>query len=575
MLFKGRHRSLWWLAAILWGVAVIFFPSAIASADQPAAGPLLVRECSTVRGPICVLFHSTGGDREFRLTDNPAARSIATGFIGDQFGGPAPAAFIYWLTGNRMEPNGRPQVALSVIDLNSGEVRAQISPPEPSAGKDGIPYSVFDTYFGVVRGPDGKRYPFLAPGHRYLKDWHWSYLCMFRPHAVTNPETGCGVGFARYSAMSPNAQQLSGFRHNGGWLEDEDGDGWDDINLPFFHYILVISGRSGRQIALVNVEPGTVAEPDSPPRFDAGRLYGSFTPFRSLAGRSNVLIASGNTVGTFDDYHCNVSRYFAVLEMRVAYQPQTRTLKWVDYQSFGKNIFSQSLSDGAGPRVLRRGDFINKCVHRVSDSVFRADARMITLYNQFITDPPLEPRVCEAQQWREWNTDFLVPEALEAWQNCAKTHAELATGDWNVKVLDLESGATITEQKNAYIWGRLTDFLPNVPETFLLERMRTKVRFDRKSYQPQQFDVVSITSDGRWHNYGALPHNALPVLIFPRPNTLPYSGPVGSSWRGIVEIESRSSAEGLTEIRMRDGSWVGYSQEAQRFILTTRVPHTR
>ncbi|MGE3759886.1 MAG: hypothetical protein AB7H97_19120 [Pseudobdellovibrionaceae bacterium] len=37
----------------------------------------------------------------------------------------------------------------------------------------------------------------------------------------------------------------SKFRHNRGWLLDVDNDGFDEIHLTFFLFILTLSGRTG------------------------------------------------------------------------------------------------------------------------------------------------------------------------------------------------------------------------------------------------------------------------------------------------------------------------------------------
>ena len=142
------------------------------------------------------------------------------------------------------------------------------------------------------------------------------------------------------SAIFPGADKLSGFRHNGGWLEDVDGDGWQDVNLPFLRYILVISCRTGAQLALLHPEIAKRARDGAPVEFNSGPFHGSFTPFTASDGKRDVLIASANPVGSFDDIYCNVARYYAVLETKTPNQPRTRELRWADYISFVKNFFS-------------------------------------------------------------------------------------------------------------------------------------------------------------------------------------------------------------------------------------------
>jgi hypothetical protein len=300
-------------------IVVLFLSTArIVMAEE--AQPLQVKalNCSDGRPGKCLLATTNHDRQQIQFTGNPQASAIAVGLIGEQFSGKLPAAYVYWKTGEDSNGSTGPLVALSVFDLNGGGLVAQVTPPKSDPAKHFQGYSANDTYFGIVQGPAGKRYPFLAPGQRYMNVPHWDYLCIFDVATVDRPEAGCGRGFKKYIATFQGAVKLTSFRHNGGWLEDIDNDGWQDINLPFLKgYILSISGRTGQQLALSHFDVAAQSEPTSIPYFHGGRIYGSFTPFAASNGKNDVLIASGVTVGAFNDFYCNVSRYFAVLETRI------------------------------------------------------------------------------------------------------------------------------------------------------------------------------------------------------------------------------------------------------------------
>jgi hypothetical protein len=58
-----------------------------------------------------------------------------------------------------------------------------------------------------------------------------------------------------------------------------------------------------------------------------------------------------------------------------------------------------------------------------------------------------------------------------------------------------------------------------------------------------------------------------PRILAPAPDPLPYQGTVGSTWRGILEIATRPDADGLNDIELEDGRWIGYSPQTKGFVL--------
>ena len=361
-------------------------------------------------------------------------------------------------------------------------------------------------------------------------------------------------------ALHSRAPSISPSSGIGGWLEDVDGDGWQDINLPFLAYILVISGKTGDQLALLHPEIARHAEPDAPRDFDLGRFYGSFTPFIAADGKRDVLIASADTVGTFNDIYCNVARYYAVLETAKPGDPRSRGVKWADYISFVKNFFggwaaSEVTSHGAATAST------NACTG-FPISVFHAKGHLFTLFNEFTTSPPLDPRTCLRQQIAEWKSHF-PPDKMQEWRDCAKASFEAATGDWQVQLLDLANGRHVGQWPNGYVWGRIKNFVKGYPETFLLEEMGQQVRFDQSGYSPRTFWIIAVNPDFTWRRLGEVPAAVRPRIAS---GGIPDQGSTGSSFQGIWDIVTRADADGLTDIQLKDGRWIGYSAQTQTCV---------
>jgi hypothetical protein len=275
--------------------------------------PLLVpriEACPTAPSASCATF--TGGDGHIKHVWIAHEKvSLIDGQMMGTF--PTyhnhPLAYVY-------ASNSASKPLLYILDLTASRLVAWLGAPGT--------YTVYGTYFDYITDPRGNKYPFFAPGAHALdgssyaggaNPGAWDFLCLFDPRFIGTPDPACSTGFKPYTATfttasGQSAREASGFRHNGGWVQDLDGDGWGDINLPYLSYILTISGRTGHQVGLSHIDPGAPVSPPEPPRFDSGRLYGAFTQLPDADGHKSVLIAAANAVGTFTDVACNVSRYF-------------------------------------------------------------------------------------------------------------------------------------------------------------------------------------------------------------------------------------------------------------------------
>jgi hypothetical protein len=417
---------------------------------------------------------------------------------------------------------------------------------------------VYTTYFALARGPGGRRYPFLAPGWHYVRPSdppHWDFLCFFDPAAIASPDPACATGFRRYQATFAGYQTESGFRHNGGWLDDVDGDGWDDLHLPYLKYILSVSGRTGAQIALSSFDVAAQSEPGSPPFFHSGRFYGSFTSYTSAAGERRVLFSAGTTVGSFTDHYCNVSRYMAVASWGYALD-----LAWSNYYSFIKTIFREPY---AIENYSRYGDAIDRCVHRTSDSLYWAGSEPVTLFSYFDADPLAND--CQAQVLGEQQSGFEAS-ALAAYTACAEAQFLPALGRWTIQALRLSDGGGVNAWPGAYLWGRVTDFAPGEPYALLIETFSGdgKVRYDRVGHVPEQLYLSKINADYTWTHFGAVSAGAQPSIALRANHGLGSHPPgLGHSYAGIPElITADVDGDGFQDVQLTDGSWIGYGGSA-------------
>ena len=149
-------------------------------------------------------------------------------------------------------------------------------------------------YVGFPRAADGRRIPVMVAGQEQ-SNVAWDYLCRFQPGFN---DAGCGPGFAKWSTVPPGAS--SHRRHQGAWIQDTDGDGTEDLHLPFYSVytsnrmdggVLTISMANNQQtwtrlnMAEMAWDGDGLHGESHPPSwaslsgnaqgFDSGRLYGA------------------------------------------------------------------------------------------------------------------------------------------------------------------------------------------------------------------------------------------------------------------------------------------------------------
>jgi hypothetical protein len=561
----------------LWGR-----PAICRAADDVAA--LVIAECSTSRAATCAAFpRASGGHAEVELIDQRLtfvdARRMGRYDIN---GAVHRLAYVFTAATS-------PRVSsawLFVIDLATEKKIAWARTPPG--------YGVDDTYFDYVRAPGGQERPFIAPGAHYLAPDAanptgsfiappWNYLCIFDPNKIVHPDPGCGTGFRRASISfttreGVNDVNASGFRHGGGWVEDVDGDGWDDINLPFLRYILTISGRTGKQLALSHFDVAAQSEPQYPSYFHSGRFYGRFTTFVEPGTRQHdVLFTDGEAAGSFGGLYCGVSRYVAVAQWRPG--PSLR-LKWSDYLSFAKTIFKRPFASTMD--VVRRGDDLNKCPHFFGNGREWLNGRPLVMFSLFEEDHPSPARQTEllAEQ-----REHFAPAASEAYERlCAPKHIPSATGTWSVHILDAVTGRELSVLPRAYVWGKAANVVPGKPPLFLVQPFPAKggkVAYDRTDDHPA---VLSLMQLGRGPALapvatidGPLPPPVVTgVLDWGQHGNMgggpAYPPGIGSSYEGISQLVVKASGRNaLNDIRLKNGAWLGYSDKRRSLVIKTSI----
>ena len=454
---------------------------------------------------------------------------------------------------------------VSITDSTTGAQIAWVTSP---AG-----YDTTNTYFQYITDPAGNKYPFITAGGHYLANTNdlashravpWDTLCIFDPAYIKNPSDACGTGFKPYSATFTNATNLSGFRHDGGWIDDVNGDGWSDVHLPFLSYILTISGKTGQQLGLAHFDVAAAEEPPGiPSPFHGGRFYGGFSTFIDPnGGGRNVLFAAANPVGFFSDNNCNVSRYFAVGK----WSGSTLGLKWSKYLSFGKTIFKSPYDSTAN--YWRLGDELNSCAHRFGNSLAYVGNHPYIVYDVFKKDNPAPE--CEAEVMAEQKADF-TNATVSASNACRNTKGLQVTGTWTTTILDAGTGAVALTWPNVYVWGNATRVIPGGTQMFLVQQLTSNggdVRFDQTAAAPDSFAIAKLSSGPALTIAATLssPPSAPRVVEGNRDGI--YAPGFGSSNRGDPQLVLQDiDSDGLYDIELSNGEWLGWSTSQNKLVI--------
>lgn len=527
-----------------------------------------VKPCTGTAGK-CLFFKGEGEpEKEIYYGENYTPMEI--GLMGFHF--PGKYETIYTYSFSAPFP-GKAEVR--IFDPNEGKSVASVN---VESLQD---YNAYNSYFSVVKGPEQKGYPFLGPGLHYITGNYWSNLCLFDKSKIDSPDPVCGTGFRSSSIRFTGSNgkpdyEDSKFRHNRGWLLDVDNDGWDDIHLTFFKYILTLSGRTGARISLAKFDVANYSEPNVEPFFHHGRYYGAYTSF--LDPQTNnymTLLTSGSVVGSFDNWNCNVSRYTAAIRWTRDSSGVKATLPWSEFVSFSNTSFTYDYSSVNS--YFRKGDLINKCIHRFSDSMFNLNGKPSMAYSQFETTERYD---CELEQLNSAKNQSSA--AQQQMQICMGNGTKGIRGTWNVYTKDAVTGARLASQPRAYLWGRAKNFLPATDTVYFLERFDAgdgKIRFDYGDHSPETIQVSQIQTNGAWENLGEVATPGFPPRIEALECFTSQSGMSGNSpdaTCGQPELIAKDiDGDGLNDIQLntppgQSERWLGYSNAAKRVIVKIR-----
>lgn len=449
-------------------------------------------------------------------------------------------------------------------------------------------------YVGFPRAADGRRIPVMVAGQEQSNE-AWHYLCRFQPGFN---DVGCGQGFAKWSTVLPGA---SGYRrHQGAWIQDTDGDGTEDLHLPFYSVhisnplnrtdggVLTISMANNQQTwtRLNMAEMATDGEglygESHPPSwaslssnaqgFDSGRLYGAVSSFR-VDGRDKALMIGGNPVGFFPTTNtsseawlifCQVARYVGLIGSPQG-QIGARTLEWGWYLGFNQNVFANSSGNGA---LLKEGYMAHGCIHRYGDArVVSSQGTPSVVFNVFRSADFNGIARCEVEQRALFNGGF-TDSLQEAYRTCVIGNAG-KPGRWIVQFLDESSGNGRTGLWDAYMWGYSNQLLPGGKFVYLIEALGAAVPFDRTGVPSTSLKVHTLESSPSWQvqQVATLPVAGLPALRIDDYASYPLvAGQQRNGNFAHLVTRPNQAVPGLVDIQMKNGQWVGYSTAAATLV---------
>jgi len=443
--------------------------------------------------------------------------------------------------------------ALAIVDVSGGRVVARtVAPPDQR-----------HSFTDYPRDPEGKKYPFLAPsfgdGDPSQGIPVWGYLCLYKPDRPSDER--CGTGFTAVST-APGERF---FREVGGYLQDLDADGWEDITLIYHTLVYSISTRTAAPVGMTQYDVAATTEPHSPKWFHDGRNYGTHSAFTAADGKLRTVIVGGMPVGVFENVMCNVTWFVAVLESAPG-QPGSRTLGWSQYYGFNSTTFSEInplFADDPSVKVARPADHQNGCIHAFSDSRSVMDRQNVVIVNYFREDSPV--KTCLKEQYQLYLEPRWTPEKQQAWHACIAGNLQ-APGMWNMRVLRERDGMPLADSSNVYVWGASRELVPSGEMVYLVESLPGKsVPFDLRELPPGSM-LVRALSNGAWSERGAIP-----IAGRPRIRAVQGSGSRGyGSYTYFAELTLEDiDGDGLKDLQLADGMWVGYSSSRQQFIAKT------
>jgi hypothetical protein len=507
---------------------------------------LRIEPCRTSAQSACLISTSLLSDpREIPLDGSPAScppplTPATIEDIGDHVNGPFHEVAVIHCP----VESSRPRPTLSIVDVERGSIVARTAAPEGQTS----------AYANWPRDPIGRRYPFLAPtyGDSSLPENRpsWGYLCLFQP--LLPSDSGCGDRFVRIEARPASEY----FREYGGYVQDLDGDGWEDIHLLFHRLVYTVSTKTGLPLATTEFDVAAGAEPSAPKWFHSGRNYGAHVSSVAPDGSSHTALIGGVPVGSFNDMNCNVSRFLGLLESRPG-RPETRRLQWSRYYGFASTIFETygpERADHPESIVARQADYLNGCLHYPSDARSQSAGEPILVVNRFLQEAPVAR--CIREQYQLYLPPAWSEEKTRTWNRCFNQNLH-GPGTWTIEVLRENDGTLLIETPSRYVWGLSEQLHPGREPLYFFEVIEPEARSFDLRLLPMPRLTVQALDKGQWIDRGTFP-----IAGRPRLRRLTDTGPRGhGSASYFYELMLDDvDGDGLQELQLEDGTWIGWSK---------------
>lgn len=438
--------------------------------------------------------------------------------------------------------------ALAVVDAAAMTIAGSATAPPPHA------YAWVD----AAEDPQGKLHPLLAPSYGDGEDPNatWGYLCAYRPDLPE--DMSCGTGFIKVPLWSGAGV----FREVGGTLQDLDGDGWQDVNVIYHRTQFSASIASGATLQVLEYDVAAATEPGAPKWFHSGRNYGTHAAITGGDGKPRLVIVGGTPVGSFTDDLCNVSRFVAVLAGEPG-QPGSRALAWSKYFGFSSSIFKTydpQYANDPMQDVARLADAVHGCVHRFSDSRATVDGQAAIVVNYFAMTAPVD--LCLEEQFQLYIPPTWTQEKADAWYGCFAQNRK-ASGKWGMQALREADGGGITGSQGTYVWGWSTTLRPGDETLYLVESLPPTTLWDLSDVAPGTMQVLALVG-GLW-----TPRGTFPIAGRPKIALVGAEGARGvGSYTAFAELTAADrDGDGLSEVALEDGTWVGWDEGSQGFVV--------
>jgi hypothetical protein len=466
---------------------------------------------------------------------------------------------------------------LSEVSIYTGTtaapLRAQLLVVDPEAASVVAKSDVWSGGFAaqfVTELERGKARVPVATGQFADSAILWGRMCIFTPGFDQSP---CGSGFAVWDSKPKWARNEVTYatRNNlgGGWAQDIDGDGVEDLATPYYDVVLNgvtgtyyggfvgVSGANAKTFGMsalrfANLNP-TYAS--LPPNFDSGRFYGVHFAYPPEAGKTSLLAVGGLPVGTFKGdasvIMCNVTRYVARIDAPLG-NLTSSSFRWGYYFGFYQGVFGGSPAQ----YVIKEPDLLNGCLHRYADSrAVSVEGRPIVAYSLFASDTPVDN--CKVEQMA-----FMNGGDVNRYLGCVSKNFA-TTGAWHVEILDENDGTKLGTANN-YLWGILPNLVPDQKGSALvIESIDGKPRFDQADLVPESVGVFAARAAGGMESLGTFP-----VAGHPKVKQVAPPRNVGVVAQGYVELVTRPNCAvpGLVDVEMEGGGWVGWDPSTKAFV---------